>query len=141
MLHEVPLEGGFSRARQKTTKPVYTINVAWKPRDPVAYNYLLNFYRTTTKHGALSFTMDLITDQAGLSEHECRFVNRSFTRGKLFAGQYMGCGATLQVIPIDPSAVTTEDGTEEWFNQHYYADTGQGASEMCDAIQSVINAL
>jgi hypothetical protein len=140
-VYSVPLEGGFSRDRQQTTDSIYRVSVSWIPANSVAYNYLVNFYETTTKRGTLPFTMKLITDRAELADHDCKFVANSFTRGTLYAGQYMGCSAVLEVKPVDPSAVTTEDGTEFWFNQHYYRDTGQGASEMCDVIQNVISAL
>lgn len=67
------LDGGAARYRRDVIGATSTVNVAWI-LDTIDYKYLRSFYRGLTGKGALPFLIDLILDEAELTEHKVYFV-------------------------------------------------------------------
>lgn len=67
------LDGGAARYRRDVIGATSTVDVAWI-LDTIDYKYLRSFYRGLTGKGALPFLIDLILDEAELTEHKVYFV-------------------------------------------------------------------
>jgi hypothetical protein len=67
------LDGGAARYRRDIIGATSTVNVAWI-LDTIDYKYLRSFYRGLTGKGASPFLIDLILDEAELTEHKVYFV-------------------------------------------------------------------
>jgi hypothetical protein len=97
------LDGGPSRTRADSIGGDPTVNVQWTlTRDN--FQTLIDFYRTTTKFGSLSFFLDLYLDSAGLEEYECHFLPDSFRLQSQSAHKFV-VEARLEVKPSDRDQV------------------------------------
>lgn len=71
------LDGGAGRYRSDILNSSTMVGVQWIT-DREGYDYLMAFYRTITKRGALPFTIDLIINDSELFEHTVHIVPGSF---------------------------------------------------------------
>lgn len=96
------LDGGAGRYRKDIFNASFMIPVIWIC-DPEEYTYLMAFYRTATKRGSLSFTVDLIIDSSELTEYEVHIVPETFGLTSQRGHTYI-VGATLEAKqPVNPS--------------------------------------
>lgn len=83
----VMLDGGSPRKRRDKIGSYGSVSCTFT-LESLQYDYLMAFYRTKIKSGALPFRMDIKTDDAELLEHECFIREGSLkltqTRGDLF---------------------------------------------------------
>jgi len=71
------LDGGAGRLRRDFDTPNAEATLQWELRQS-AYEYIQVFFRHSTKNGALPFLLDLVLDDAFLTEYTCRFKPDTF---------------------------------------------------------------
>jgi hypothetical protein len=102
----IQLEGGGSRFRTDLDGMATSIDIQWKT-DPAGYDYLMAFYRTTTKNGALPFLIDLILHTKTVSEYTAHFVPGTLGLVSQAGLSYI-VSATLEVVGNVPDATTDQ---------------------------------
>ena len=95
------LEGGGPRLRKDIENSFNRVNVQWDTTQ-AGYKYLRAFFITATKKGALPFLIDLIIDEAILTEHEANFVPNTFRLSGVQGSNAFTVNAALDVKPIAP---------------------------------------
>lgn len=95
----VQLDGGAPRTRRDVLGAVARVAVTWVV-GPGEYRYLRAFYRSTY-NGALPFTIDLLLDEAILTEYEAKFIPGTFRLAAQRGWSYT-VTTELEVKPIVP---------------------------------------
>lgn len=99
------LEGGAGRIRKDYLHAPSVVTVQWTC-DKAEFDYLRTFYRTTSE-GTEPFLMDLLLHGSDLTEHECRFVPKTFKTSAVKAQTYK-VQAQLEVMPLPPDDALDE---------------------------------
>lgn len=94
----VSLDGGASRMRRDVLGAVSTVTVQWTA-DGLLYRYLRAFFRSAIASGADPFLIDLVLDEAGVTEHVARVQPGSWKLSSAAYGGYV-VQATLEVVPL-----------------------------------------
>lgn len=97
----IQLDGGAARYRRDILNANSIVSVNWV-LDKTGFNYIRGFYRVTTASGSLPFLIDLIIDEADLTEHEAHFTPNSLKVTGIDGGRYL-VSAELEVKPNVPS--------------------------------------
>jgi hypothetical protein len=92
------LDGGAGRYRRDILNANSLVSVQWTLNQS-EYRYIRAFYNGTTVSGSEPFLIDLILDQAELTEHEAYFVPDSMTLTQVVATQSYMVSAQLEVKP------------------------------------------
>lgn len=98
----VKLDGGAARYRRDILNAYFTVDCEWRLSQD-DYQYFRAFYNTETTSGSLPFLIDLITDEAVLTEHEAQFIPNTIQLS-VFNGAYFTVRGQLEVKPIDRDA-------------------------------------
>ena len=95
----VALDGGPARARATFVGAVARVSVAWN-LNPLQADYLLAFYRASSKRGVLSFTVPLILDDGSVRDYEARFIPGTLKLTGV-QGLEVSYSAQLEARPLD----------------------------------------
>lgn len=71
------LDGGAGRYRRDFDTPSAEIKAQWELKQS-AYEYMQVFFRHTTQRGSLPFLLELVLEDAFLTEYTCRFKPETF---------------------------------------------------------------
>jgi len=129
----VKLDGGASRYRRDILNAYYTVDCEWRLSQD-DYQYFRAFYNTETTSGSLPFLIDLITDEADLTEHEAQFIPDTIQLS-VYNGAYFTVRAQLEVKPIPRDA--TLDATLVMLFSEYGGDVE--ARGMLDQLEQLTN--
>ena len=99
----VKLDGGASRYRRDVLNANRIVTCEWR-LSAGDFQYFRAFYNTETVSGSGSFLIDLIIDDADLTEHEAHFVPNTLQMS-VVSGTTYSVRADLEVKPIARDAV------------------------------------
>ncbi len=125
------LDGGAGRFRQDMLDPAPRVKCKWV-LNKLEYEYLKAFYKTISKGGANVFLIDLIVDQADLTEHEAHFIPNTFSLASQRGHSYT-VNADLEIKPI------TEDESYNESLVDIYNAYGDNAENMLNIFEVFVN--
>jgi len=99
----VKLDGGASRYRRDVLNATRAVSCEWV-LSAEDFLYFRTFYNTETVSGSGSFLIDLIIDDADLTEHEAHFVPNTVQMSVL-SGTTYSVRADLEAKPITRDAL------------------------------------
>lgn len=93
------LDGGASRFRRDILGSTSNVTVQWSV-GPQEYKYLRSFYKAFLSSGSKPFSIELIVDEADLTEHKAYFVPGSMRLQSQSGLQYV-VAAQLEIYPLE----------------------------------------
>jgi hypothetical protein len=95
--------GGFANYRPNIPHSPKLVTATWTV-DRNGYKYIRDFYRTAVKEASTPFKVDLIIDEAELTEHDCFFVPNTMRLQEQRGHRYV-VSASLEVraLRYDPT--------------------------------------
>ena len=130
----VRLDGGASRYRRDVLNANRIVTCEWR-LSAGDFQYFRAFYNTETVSGSGSFLIDLIIDDAGLTEHEAHFVPNTL-QTSVVSGTTYSARADLEVKPIARDAVY-DAGLVEIYEAYSGGEVAQGVLNQLEQLVNV----
>lgn len=126
----VKLDGGLSKYRRDVLNSSSSLTVQFT-LTASGYRYLRDFYRVITEKGALPFLIDLIIDEAELTEHTAYFVPGTMKLQSQSGLQYV----VSTQLEVQPLALT---GYENEYI-YIYQEFGENWEFWLNYLQTIVN--
>lgn len=126
------LDGGTSRYRRDTIGATNRVEVQWA-LEGTDYDAFMLFVKDDLQQGSLPFTIDLLLDQAEMTNHSAQIIPGTL-RVTSVTGYIVVVSASLEAYPVD------DDDTDEAIVMLYEEYGGEeGVAALLAALSQLVN--